>query len=368
MIIHVRYAIMVAAINMAGGVSLSAADIGSGSSYRTLTTDNPGRLPDRFSVMAYNVKGLPWPIAHGRTQAIDEIGRRLRVAREQGSQPHVVVLQEAFGDTAQRIADRAGYRVVAMGPDAAEQARYVFDKKMPRDWSRGENIGKSLNSGLAILSDFPLRDVKTLAFGDQACAGFDCLANKGVMTALVDMPGYAAPVQLFNVHLNSRKASGVETGKANRAFRRQLMIATRFVEEEADPAVPMIFAGDFNIGKDEERRATFASLSASGHLPEFVTLNKASGSYAINAGLVRDRRQWEDMIATVRRSKDLIFADPVLKPVAAHIRFGTEADGSSLSDHVGYQIDYALPDHRRRKAPVHIAANETAGPLKGGSR
>ena len=366
MIIHVRYAIMVAAINMAGGVS-PAADIGSAVSYRALQSDIVSLVPDRLSVMTYNVKGLPWPIASGRAAAIDEIGARLHRAREQGVQPNVIMLQEAFGDTAQRIADRAGYRFVAMGPDAAEQARYRFSAPIPRDWSRGENIGKSLNSGLAILSDFPLSDVETLAFGDQACAGFDCLANKGVMKASVDVPGYVAPVQLFNTHLNSRKASGVEIGKANRAFRRQLMIAARFVDDATDIASPMIIAGDFNIGKDNERRATFASLSTSGRLPEFIALENASGSHAISARLIRDQRQWDDMTATVRRSKDLIFADPALKPVDAHVRFGTEADGSSLSDHVGYQIDYALPQ-ARRAAPAHLAANEAGHPFQRASR
>ena len=255
MIVHVRYAIMVTAINMAGGVS-PAADIVPLASYRAVQTDIAGLAPNRLSVMTYNIKGLPWPIASDRAQAIDEIGARLRRAREQGNQPDVIMLQEAFGDTAQRIADRAGYRFVAIGPDAAEQARYRFSTPIPRDWSRGENIGKSLNSGLAILSDFPLSDVETLAFGDQACAGFDCLANKGIVKASVDVPGYAAPVRLFNTHLNSRKASGVEIGKANRAFRRQLMIAARFVDDATDPASPMIFAGDFNIGKDKDRRAT----------------------------------------------------------------------------------------------------------------
>ena len=366
MIIHVRYAIMVAAINVAGGVS-PAADIGPIASYRALQSNIISPAPDRLSIMTYNIKGLPWPIAQGRAQAIDEIGDRLRIARKQGNQPHVIMLQEAFGDTAQHIASRAGYRFVALGPDEAEQARYSFNARMPRDWSRGENIGKSLNSGLAILSDFPLSDVRTLAFGDQACAGFDCLANKGVMKATLDMPGNVAPVQLFNTHLNSRKASGVEIGRANRAFRRQLMAAARFVDEIADPVLPMVFAGDFNIGKDEDRRTIFASLSTSGRLPAFVALEKASGNHVVSARLLDDRRQRDDMTATVRRSKDLIFADPALKPVAAHVPFGIEADGSSLSDHVGYQIDYALPPERRTAA-AYLAANAADNPFQGGSR
>ena len=62
-----------------------------------------------FSVMTYNVKDLPWPIAADRKAAIGAIGQRLALMRSKGVQPDVVLLQEAFGEEAQAIGRAAGY-------------------------------------------------------------------------------------------------------------------------------------------------------------------------------------------------------------------------------------------------------------------
>lgn len=355
MFIHVRYALLVAAVNMASGVS-SAINSPPDTLYRSAQKEVSPEPVKQLSVMTYNIKGLPWPIATGREEAIKQIGERLRLMREQGAQPHAILLQEAFGDTARQIATQAGYRHIALGPDVTDKPRYGFSATISRDWSRGEAIGKRLNSGLAILSDFPITSSETLAFGDQACAGFDCLANKGVMKATIRVPGQDAPLLLFNTHLNARTASAVPVEKANHAFRRQLALTARFISDSSTPETSMIIGGDFNIGKDEKRRSAFTRLSWSRRLPAFASLSRASGIQAMNAGLIEGGQGHADMTAINHRTKDLIFADPRLVPVDAAIPFGTEPDGSSLSDHMGYQIDYAFgPDPAQRA--LRMAAN-----------
>ncbi len=57
----------------------------------------------RLSVMTYNIHGLPWPVAWGRTSAFVQITQRLGALRAGGRQPHVVLLQEAFTRQAQAM-------------------------------------------------------------------------------------------------------------------------------------------------------------------------------------------------------------------------------------------------------------------------
>lgn len=91
-----------------------------------------------FSVMTYNVKDLPWPIAADRKAAIGAIGQRLALMRSRGVQPDVVLLQEAFGDEAQQHRERArclrtlkhedaalrlGLRQISSGPPDVEIRR-----------------------------------------------------------------------------------------------------------------------------------------------------------------------------------------------------------------------------------------------------
>src|SRR5690606_28545509 len=59
------------------------------------------------SIMSYNIKGIPWPIATGREEAISAIGKSLAAMRSSGAQPRIVLLQEAFGDTANALGEAA---------------------------------------------------------------------------------------------------------------------------------------------------------------------------------------------------------------------------------------------------------------------
>ena len=71
---------------------------------------------DPLSVMTYNVRGLPWPIAWGRADALAQIGDRLAALRRAGRQPHILLLQEAFTPEARAIAARAAERATAGRP------------------------------------------------------------------------------------------------------------------------------------------------------------------------------------------------------------------------------------------------------------
>ncbi len=77
----------------------------------------------------------------------------------------------------------------------------------------GEGWGKLMGGGLHILSDDPLARVEHLAFAH--CAGYDCLANKGVMLVNVAVPGIPGGLDVVNTHMNSKaaaKATGLKEG------------------------------------------------------------------------------------------------------------------------------------------------------------
>jgi endonuclease/exonuclease/phosphatase family metal-dependent hydrolase len=300
-----------------------------------------------LSVMTYNVEGLPWPARFGRGDALARIGERLALMRAIGVQPRIVVLQEAFSDDAKAIRAASGHRYAVLGPDAAlagEPAASRSDRAFAGQGSflKGERSGKLLDSGLVILSDYPVLSVKRAAFPVAACAGYDCLANKGMVMAVVAVPGRPEPIAIVNVHLNSKRASGVSVERADAAFRRQVRALDRFLAANRAPGMPMIVAGDFNIGHSATRRALVMRVLARHHgtTPRDVLTDCAERNPACRDRLTADAR------ASRSRAKDWQFLLPGSNAELTVRRvttpFGRERDGSMLSDHVGYTAHLAL--------------------------
>lgn len=286
------------------------------------------------SVLTYNVHGLPWPIAQGRSPDLVAIGARLKAMRDGGEAPRIVVLQEAFTADAQRIGRAAGYRHIVNGP-GADMADIDGREDMPDGhWWSGETEGKWLGSGLQILSDYPVIAVHRIAF--PACAGYDCLANKGAVLARIAVPGAAGPVDVLTTHLNSRGASGVGTARSDAAYRTQIASLDAFVARAHDPRYPLIVAGDFNIGQSMARRT--AMFGGSG--PDWHAAD------ALHAARRRGIALPPDAMVSLRLSKDWQFFTPgtraALEVTGIAVPFGRDADGAMLSDHVGYVARYRL--------------------------
>lgn len=303
-----------------------------------------------LTVMTYNVEGLPWPIRLGRDAAFSRIGDRLAVLRRRGDQPHIVMLQEAFTEEAKAIGRQAGYRFVVDGPGpdlhgtaAPTPADTAFLQQA--SFLAGERSGKLLGSGLQILSDYPVRSIRRMAFPDFACAGFDCLANKGAVLAMIDIPGSVVPVAVVDVHLNSRRASHVDDARSLYAFRRQMDALEAFLAANLRPDTPLLLAGDFNVGPRPSRTAYFlarlhdlgshvrsgvhdalrscaiAPASCGGPLP-------ADAAYSLNRA-----RDWEIVMPGSRMAMDV---------AGISVPFGHDAAGGMLSDHVGYIARYRI--------------------------
>ena len=298
-----------------------------------------------FSVLTYNVKGLPWPVATDRQHPLRAIGQRLAAMRMLGQHPSVVVVQEAFTRDAKAIAALAGYAYFVEGPYSRPPGA---GSGLPHaKWYLGETQGAVLDSGLAILSDMPILSVVREPFPDGACAGYDCLAAKGVLLATLQLPAGQAPgggdlVQVATTHLNSRSASGAPVGKSQAAYRKQVDFLAEFLARHRDPAIPLVLAGDFNRGQRAARARmldeTVMKLAGTSVLHEALNLQMM----ADDAGIGRSAdAQWIRL-----KARDMQY--PVdghkagLLPVGAAVPFGTERDGSLLSDHMGFTIHYRI--------------------------
>lgn len=297
-----------------------------------------------LSIMTYNVKGLPWPVASGREPALAEIGSRLAEMRRTGTQPGIVLLQEAFTDDAKAIGRRSGYRYVAYGPSSAPTrstpplgAAYAAAAR--RD--RGENLGVVLDSGLAIFSDYPIVASREIAFPQGACAGFDCLAAKGVLIAWIEVPGIDRPIAVANTHLNSRHATHVDLARADAANAWQIEQVERAIADEVSPETPVIFGGDFNIGNVGARQdafAHFAPLGSRQHnaLAILLARNEPSLAAIPEAAAVAERNK--DMLLF----RNGLHVSDQLHPNSAVFPFPLSLGHQPLSDHSAIMVNFRI--------------------------
>ncbi|MDR6626585.1 endonuclease/exonuclease/phosphatase family protein [Caulobacter segnis] len=307
-----------------------------------MTTLAPARAetppPVTFSVMTYNVEGLPWPVRTGRGKALKAIGRELAAMRAAGRQPDVVLIQEGFRSEVWDLIDESGYPYVARGPNKGQRDPNMLRGREP-DFRRvkyrrkGEGLGKWGSSGLWVLSDHPINWVKSHAY--HYCAGLDCLANKGVMLVSLDVAGLPTPVEVADTHLNSKGASGVPRRRATQAHRLQADELKGFMREDRTPGAPLLVGGDFNVMHSPER---FNHVMAD-YPFEVVSrwCHHRPGACATQISYDGDA-PWLD-------TQDLIgFLDGervTVTPVAVEATF----DGASepvLSDHDGYKVTFRL--------------------------
>lgn len=293
-----------------------------------------------LSIMSYNIKGLPWPIAAGRDEAISAMGQRLAAMRLSNAQPHVVLLQEAFSDGANALGEAAGYRYVVTGPQfSGSNVPQPLGKAFAEDaqWIKGEESGSLSNSGLAILSDYPVIRIARYAFPEGACAGYDCLAAKGVLVAWIDVPGADEPIAVVDTHLNSRRATRVASERADRAYAWQVAAMREFLSRVLPSGTPVIFGGDFNTGQVPARVAAVSQPLIDGTQIDGLRSVLAKG------GVIKGSRTEAQRI--VGRNKDkILFRDGVrvtLRPERAWVPFPITSQ-APLSDHAGFVIDFSF--------------------------
>jgi endonuclease/exonuclease/phosphatase family metal-dependent hydrolase len=287
--------------------------------------------PIEVSVLTYNVRGLPWPVAAGRAKALAAIGRELAEMRRQGRAPRIVLIQEGFGDVGPLVR-QAGYRYWSSGPGRREKAGPSIDGfARVRFPASGEGWGKLASSGLHILSEDPVTRVERIAFAH--CAGFDCLANKGAMLVNIAVPGIAGGLDVVNTHMNSRAASRTPWPRSLMAHQLQTEELNRFVAGARTRGAPLLVGGDFNVKNAPDRYYYRA-----GERP-FVVVSeycKATSAGCQSGSLLEAPEPW-------LASQDLQAFAPgrtmTVRPTVLTKLFG---EGQRLSDHDGLMVSYSL--------------------------
>lgn len=307
------------------------ADIAAIPAVQRPSAPEPPAETGELSVLTYNVRGLPWPLALNRGKALREIGRELAAMRQEGRQPDVVLIQEGFRGEVATLVRESGYRYWARGPGRGERTAFEGDIVRPRDLLKGEGLGKVFNAGLHVLSDAPILEVRTAAYNN--CAGFDCLANKGAMLVRLAPEWSPTPIDVVNTHMNARKASGAPRTRTLPAHNGQTRELSAFLKTHHAAAHPLLVGGDFNIRNSPARYYYDALERPFTVVGEYCSqLGSGCGAGAADA----TPEPW-------LRTQDLQgFGDGALRvrPVASRLLF--EQGGNRYSDHDAYLVRYRL--------------------------
>jgi endonuclease/exonuclease/phosphatase family metal-dependent hydrolase len=286
-----------------------------------------------ISVLTYNIRGLPWPVALGRGKALREIGRELAAMRREGRQPDVVLIQEGFRDEVAGLFEESGYKYWARGPDRSERTTFTGGVLGARDLFRGEGVGKLMSGGLHVFSDAPIVDVRSAAYNN--CAGFDCLANKGAMLVRLAPQGVPVTIDVVNTHMNARKASMAPRSRTLPAHNGQVRELSAFLQANRETGAPLLLGGDFNVRNSGPRYYYEALERPYTVVSEFCTRPDSDcGAAAADA----TSEPW-------LRSQDLQAFSPGavrVRPIRSETMFGLDDPKRRLSDHEGYLVRYQL--------------------------
>lgn len=259
-------------------------------------------------VLSYNIHGLPLPfINHDKYRLI---GRKLKERLVLGCGPDIVAIQEAMHSRRQELILESGYPHSLIGPPGK---------------------GLRTNSGLIILSRFPIQDHNQKVY--DMSLGFDSLARKGILYARVWHPGCSQYIDIYNTHLNAGVMDNFFNDKKQIFFTRikQLKQAVQFISETNKSNNPIIFIGDFNFVLDTQENRLLTKFYKFNNVLEVLwnqkQLNKNSDA----------------MDMTMKSLDHQFYKNGQIKiePVEIKYIFKT-SEKKSLSDHNGLEVLYFL--------------------------
>ena len=348
---------------LAQGAGIQTQPKTGGEALRTpvIVESDQGVFSTEISVLTYNIAGLPWPIACGkksrqtdasgkripiacdRAEAIAAIGDMFETLRQQGKEPDIVFLQEAFIAASEEIVQRGGYTNWVTGPGREDLGPEYSDRASKtfldaRSMKSGEKSGKRLSSGLLIASNFSITESINAAFNQWECAGFDCLANKGVAMARIAIPGVPGDLEVITTHYNSKGASGVSLNRSLEAHKLQVASTGEFLERTADYTLPAIWGGDLNMRHSDERLDNFINRAGDG-------LNEVSSYCVENPDRCDIEIDWQSDTPWYD-SQDLqgwaSGNQVMVEPVRVEQAFNNPVNGKMPSDHNGFLVTYRL--------------------------
>ncbi len=289
----------------------------------------------RLSILTYNLEGVPW--RGGRKAQLRAIGERLDALRRSGAGPDIVLFQEAFSDDAKAAVARAGYPAVAAGPNRAQRRALPGESdRRGHKLTKGELGVKVVGAGLIVASVYPISRQAREPFSRRACAGFDCLSNKGGLFARIAIPGVPDSLDIFDTHLNAQGASRVSQRRHLPAHEAQVLELGEFIQQQRNLQNPIILGGDFNMRGSEPRFSFFEGRQSLDLVHRYCAERRADCDVRVS---------W-DGDAPWMDTQDLqLFSSGArvsIRPVKVDTLFDGRPDSPRLSDHDGFRVTYEL--------------------------
>jgi hypothetical protein len=189
-----------------------------------------------------------------------------------------------------------------------------------------------------IASNFPITESFNVPFNQWECAGFDCLANKGVAMARIAIPGVPDVLEVVTTHYNSKGASGVSLDRSLEAHELQVATTGDFLEQTADFSLPAIWGGDLNMRHSDERITNFIERAGD-------DLNEVSSYCVENPDRCDIKMDWQSDTPWFD-SQDLqgwaSGKNVKVEPIRVEQAFNQPVNGELPSDHNGFLVTYRL--------------------------
>ncbi len=174
---------------------------------RTMESEN-------LRILSWNIYMLPY------LSWFNGNGHRAKIIGEElvNSDYQIIVFQEAFSSKCRRIMKK------------------ILQEKYPYQYGPSNNSAWSLrsNSGLWVLSKFPLNQLKSIKF--EKASGYDLIAQKGATLFEGEFNGRL--FQLMATHLQSSNSQDIRD--------KQYREIAGLLKEFYTPDIPQILCGDFN--------------------------------------------------------------------------------------------------------------------------
>lgn len=297
----------------------------------------PSKDVTNLRVLSYNIQALPPPIKKGKAPLFERIAELLRERRQNDTHPHVVLLQEAFDSKSDVIAETSGYKYILRGPGRKTNAKLGKAHWVPQTrkaYVSFTDPQKFMGSGLMIMSDYPIVAGHHKSFHSDECAGIDCLANKSIQLARIEVPGVGQPIDIVNSHFNSRKSAAAPTRITLKIHHKQTDKLKWFLEK-ASKGNPLIVAGDFNT-KQPERYSYFDRT---------LGLIDAGKVCLSDTGRCKVAEHTEQETILFNTNDKHFYSGSkrvALHPYFIERNFSEKLDGRELSDHLGYEVHYTV--------------------------
>jgi endonuclease/exonuclease/phosphatase family metal-dependent hydrolase len=191
------------------------------------------------------------------------------------------------------------------------------------------------SGGLAIVSRYPILAHAADLFGHRACAGLDCLSNKGALLAQIAIPGVPDPVQVFDSHMNSRHASHAALPRSLAAHHLESQELADFMTARGDASLPTVLAGDFNMRHSQARFAVFEKTEPLTVVQRYC---RQDAGCEVRAAWTDDTPWLDTEDLQLFRAGQRVD----IRPVRVEPMFDGGSGGPMLSDHYALRVTYDL--------------------------